>query len=547
MIVLNIGLQARILNNEVFAIFVVMALVTTFVTTPLVLWFYPESYRKMKADQARGMAGEPVEGATDDLDKSDPAAAKDGFKKRFVVVLERLESLPSMMAFVRVLGPSTFTSSPLTAHASDKTPSSSSSSDGRKSADGSELPANKLEKTITDSTAAPAAPKPSVSVDAFRLLALDDRTSALLRASESEVTKKSDSILHVFSAFANLASVSHSTSMSIVPQEEYADTVTAHVEHKAADMLVIPWTAGTSLNPEDDGPSALGGGLESVFGMKQQAIERSPQYAAFVRNVFVQSSSDVGLFLDAGMHALPTSMGSSAIGGHQHIYLPFHGGPDDRTALDFVMQLLSNNPNMKATIVRFVKSASGTSDLEKVSSPEAGASSSPVPAANHLTIGAGLGGQDTIYPGASRLAADTADNLALARYFPSAMLASTSEETAPQPLLPAAAARAIFITVSGITPMQATLAELRKLSGSGGVLVVAGRSRHSAPSHRVELEQFLKEKVASGSSGVHSLGIAASSEVRKTLGDIGSALVVSGEASSILIIQSAVKGEAYLR
>ena len=518
--------------------FVVMALVTTFSTTPLVMWFYPAWYRKQKADEASAEAGSTQ--LVNDEGKSDSAAAKGGFKKSFVIVLERLDSLPSMMSFVRLLGTSTTSSA--VAGSVQPHADSSSGSEGRKSLEGSDVATHKLEKHDSASTAVAPGSKPSVSVDAFRLLALDDRTSALFRASESEVTKKSDPLLHIFSAFANLASVSHTTSMSIVPPEEYADSVTAHVEQRAADMLVIPWTAGTSLNPEDDGPSTLGGGLESVFGMKQQVIERSPQYAAFVRNVFVQSSSDVGLILDAGMHALPAAVGSSAIGGHQHIYLPFHGGPDDRTALDFVMQLLSNNTSMKATIVRFVKSAG---EDEKGQSAEAGPSS-PTAAINHLTIGAGLGAQDTIYPGANRLAADTADNLALAKYFPSAML-DDSEAASTAPLLPGAAARANFITVSGATPMQATLTELRKLSGSGGVLVIAGRSRHSAPSHRVELEQFLKEKVASGANGVHSLGIAASSEVRKTLGDIGSALVVSGGAGSLLIIQSAVKGEAYLR
>ena len=43
LIVLNIGLQARILSTRTFTIFVVMALLTTFATTPLVVWLYPFS------------------------------------------------------------------------------------------------------------------------------------------------------------------------------------------------------------------------------------------------------------------------------------------------------------------------------------------------------------------------------------------------------------------------------------------------------------------------------------------------------------------------
>jgi len=65
------------------------------------------------------------------------------------------------------------------------------------------------------------------------------------------------------------------------------------------------------------------------------------------------------------------------------------------------------------------------------------------------------------------------------------------------------------------------------------------------------LESYLKEKVlapalgsnGTGHGGLQNLGIAASSEVRKTLGDVGSALIVSGNANSVLVLQGAVKGE----
>jgi len=40
LIVLNVGLQAGILSQTVFTMFVVMALVTTFLTTPIVTFLY---------------------------------------------------------------------------------------------------------------------------------------------------------------------------------------------------------------------------------------------------------------------------------------------------------------------------------------------------------------------------------------------------------------------------------------------------------------------------------------------------------------------------
>lgn len=584
LIVLNIGLQAGILNNAVFAMFVVMALVTTFVTTPLTTAFYPERYWRNKLAMANGElaagggagggSGPGGKGKESENEKDGMAShgLQDGdarrkgeehFRRRFVVVLERLESLPSMMAFVKMLQPS---------HDHEDSPpkaishTSASTSDlGYKSTgDATSTDAvNELSKAAVVSPRTPAASSflSKISVDAFRLLALSDRTSALLRASESEVTKRADAILNIFSAFANLAFIPHTTSMTIVPSEEYADTVAAHAAETNADLLVVPWVAGTNLDPEADGPH--GTPFESIFG--QQSVERSPHYANFVRRVFLESSSDVALFLDRGAYHGSTSATagdalSNALTGRnlQHIFLPFHGGPDDRAALDFVVQLVANNNHMSATVVRFNRVAP-EADLGKIESSEApseaAGSTSPLTAGhNQFTVGAGLGAQDTVYGGAAqgtqhRLASDTADNLALARYFPSAMLEeSDGEESTARPLLPAAMARIAFETVSTSTPLKTTLLKLASLASASkdAVLVIAGRSRHSAPTHRVELEQYLKEKVVSG-QGIHTLGIAASSEVRKTLGDVGSAVVVSGEAGSVLVLQSVIKGQAYLK
>lgn len=45
-IVLNVGLNANIISERIYSMFVVMAVVTTFLTTPLTMWIYPQQYRK---------------------------------------------------------------------------------------------------------------------------------------------------------------------------------------------------------------------------------------------------------------------------------------------------------------------------------------------------------------------------------------------------------------------------------------------------------------------------------------------------------------------
>ena len=45
LIVLNIGLQAKILSVRTFSMFVLMAILTTVATTPLTMWLYPPWYQ----------------------------------------------------------------------------------------------------------------------------------------------------------------------------------------------------------------------------------------------------------------------------------------------------------------------------------------------------------------------------------------------------------------------------------------------------------------------------------------------------------------------
>src|SRR5277367_3583127 len=108
LIVLNIGLQAEILSKRTFTIFVVMALVTTVLTTPLTAWLYPPWYqRKLELWKAgkinwdgtlitSGHGGGGEDGGS--LHTGNLAVAK-----RILVYL-RLDGLPSLFTLVTLLG-----------------------------------------------------------------------------------------------------------------------------------------------------------------------------------------------------------------------------------------------------------------------------------------------------------------------------------------------------------------------------------------------------------------------------------------------------------
>lgn len=85
LIVLNVGYQANILNTRVFSMFVLHALVLTFITTPLTLWIYPPSARTLAVAH-----GAKVESEDEEAKKS---ASEEGFKTKFSIVLDKLEQV----------------------------------------------------------------------------------------------------------------------------------------------------------------------------------------------------------------------------------------------------------------------------------------------------------------------------------------------------------------------------------------------------------------------------------------------------------------------
>jgi Kef-type K+ transport system membrane component KefB len=53
-VVLNVGLSAGIISSKVYSMFILMTLVSTFLTTPLTLWAYPISYREKVQRYTKG-------------------------------------------------------------------------------------------------------------------------------------------------------------------------------------------------------------------------------------------------------------------------------------------------------------------------------------------------------------------------------------------------------------------------------------------------------------------------------------------------------------
>jgi hypothetical protein len=321
LIVLNVGLSAGILDTRTFSMFVVHAIILTFMTTPLTLLFYPEKYHE-HASSNRGMVhrGDETGGGQQDGDRT---------KTKFAMILDKIDQLPAAMTLTQLLLPSSETSAT--------------------SVDGKSLAGVELPTTLA----------PRIRIDALRLIELTARTSAVLRSQEADFVMCNDPVISVFRTFGYLHRFLVSAALSIVNHDQFSAAVADHARELQSDMVIVPWCR--SSHPTEQGSSGtMHNPFDGFFGRPLgDDINNAFVYSDFIRKVFLNSPADVSLFIDRGV--LASSPRVPVV--EQHLFLPFFGGPDDRLALSFVVQLCSKT-TVTATVVRLTKA----DDLSPVNS-----------------------------------------------------------------------------------------------------------------------------------------------------------------------------------
>ncbi|RDB19933.1 K(+)/H(+) antiporter 1 [Hypsizygus marmoreus] len=490
LIVLNIGLQAGILDTRTFSMFVVHALILTFITTPLTILFYPPKYRTREADGHNHHTAEVGTGPR--------SSSEDETKTRFALILDKIEQLPAAMTISQLLQPNkTFASTTTLASIDEKSEQS--------------------EKARPTPTPSPSFSQTTISINALRLIELTNRTSAVLKSQVADSLIFNDPIVSIFRTFGHLNRLFVSAALSVVNYDEFPSAIAKHVTESDSQMVILPWSRGTTSVAEGD--QGHGSALNPFDGIFRKTTTEdqtsSAVYSEYIRNVFATAPSHVALFVDRGLST--TSVGN----GSQHLFLPFFGGPDDRLSLSFLVQLCHNSA-VQATVVRVQK----LDDLSRASTNIDGKPAAPVSPPISSTIHQTVAAADTVYGQhntETRLASDTADNLTWNHY------ASPSGSSPRDVDTVSALSRITFSTVSSAKPLH-TVVDLvaNEVSQHKNVIVVTGRSRRLAvESHRSELQQIIAES-----------GASVGSSVSKTLGDVGAAFVASNTGASLLILQA---------
>ncbi|CAG8455819.1 23309_t:CDS:2 [Cetraspora pellucida] len=317
LIILNLGYDAKIINGRVFSIMVIMALVTTFVTTPLATYLYPVQYqRKMERERS----------------KKDLESANDTNDLKLLAVLDKVENLPAMITFVQLLQ-----------HNNTSAKSGLQNSDRDTGSDITQI--NK-----------------PMNVHVLRLVELTQRMSAVMKFNEISETILHDPIMNMFSALSQVSSVKVEPKLSVAAPKDFCREIIEKIQDADINLVIIPWGGAGEI---EDAP------IENRDHAPREKKNTSPQVSTFIQNVFSEAAiySSVAVFVDRGFgstdntHTLPNPM------GYLHIFVPFFGGADDREALTFVFRLLEY-PNVNVTVVRIIKSEKPTDNDVTLIKPE---------------------------------------------------------------------------------------------------------------------------------------------------------------------------------
>ena len=483
----NIGLQAKILSQRTFTMFVVMALVTTVSTTPLTSFLYPVWYqRKLEAWKRGEIDWDGNRLISEGGDGTSPGHAIEKlqtFPVRKLLVYLRLDSLPSLFTFIALLG-------------------------GDRAAIATKIHKSKreLETVPEGELSTPVSGQRPLEVHGLRMLELTERTSSVMKVSEGEDYSYRDPVVNAFRTFAQLNSVAVSGGVSVVPEDLFAETLNEQAVDYHSDLVLIPWSETSSIPEDAAAYDAFASGIQD----------------AFIQKTLDKATSNTAIFVNRGfggpMLAEPRTLTRTASGlslrsqrepviqpiadRSHHIFFPFFGGNDDRVALRFVLQLAQNS-NITATIIHFISPIHS----KPIDSPEITGEVRDIgePSNSSLAISERID-TDVMYASAAQ---DTA-------------LLHTLRDSLPKPLYN----RVVFVDVPTTTPVTDALRharqEIAQTPRNAGDLIVVGRGKHGSPA-------------SSNEPGLGASGV----EMRRSLGIVAETMISGGVRGSVLVMQAA--------
>ncbi|KAG6088180.1 hypothetical protein E4U15_006587 [Claviceps sp. LM218 group G6] len=352
LIVLNIGLQASILSTRTFTIFVVMALLTTFATTPIVSVLYPPWYQKKIAAWKRGEidweTGALISSPSSSGDSKGPPEAFERVNRLLVYL--RLDNMASLLQLLCMFGDPCSSQSSITASAATDDPS---------------------DKTAGVTIMTQSRHK-AVWAHGIRLLQLTDRDSSVMTVAQVDDYTRHDPVVKTFRTVGQLHNLAASGEVAIMPESRYAEALAMKFSAMSSDLLLLPWTESGSMG---DDALILPSSTTATSTTVDDKIGSS--YGTFVKSVLDSPDMNVAVFFSRTGSPSSDSKGKAneraanlmtaySFGGSvkedipiaplpnrpYHIFLVYFGdNDDDKLALRLVLQLCEKC-KATATILR---------------------------------------------------------------------------------------------------------------------------------------------------------------------------------------------------
>lgn len=362
LIVLNLGLSAGILDTRVFSMFVVMAIVSTCLTTPLTMLVYPKRFHTFITEDDFKKKDDKRRQGDEEGDQAGPIKSK-SLAKKYLFVLDRFDDLPGLLNVVQVLRPSSdlhLRNAQSSSINNVRRRNNASTEKGDESGISESSHEGNVPVLLDGHTSRAIIPKAPASVDALRLMELTERTSAVMKVAEHDETVQADPLINVFRAFVRLNRLPIQAAMQVVPIDEFSSTVVARAQNSKSDLVVLPWTlpsTGLLGSDQNEATGLLRGPVERFFGAGSSDVSSVARYyqAAFVRKVIQTSPCHVGMLLERSSGGQIAAQ-SSIVGWGQHVVFAFMGGPDDRCALELLREWCKVNEDVYATVYRYRKS-----------------------------------------------------------------------------------------------------------------------------------------------------------------------------------------------
>lgn len=220
-VVLNVGLNAAILSEKEYSMFIVMTLITTLLTTPLALWVYPVSYRDEMIKHDMSYSSDEATSLTTTKEVSTENFRDIKFKS-VVLILKNIDTVPQLMLLLKNL------------------------------------------KAVDEIH----------RIRAIQIRDFSTRTSHVLEASAKDEPRlsnnyyehgKNTSLMAIFTAFSSILHLNASVKSMLVPAENFAAVASEQISHHS-DLLLSSIPASNLTNSQD--------GAEIVENQYSQVFSR---------------------------------------------------------------------------------------------------------------------------------------------------------------------------------------------------------------------------------------------------------------------------------